>query len=450
MDVNIKRKAFKESVFKAYDVRGLYPEELDHNTLELIADGYAEYLRKIDKKTCVLGRDTRWSSEEISAILEAGLLKGGIDVIDIGEATTPLHLFSYMKFNGGGGIMVTASHNPIRYNGLKINNGLGETKEIIKKGIEKYSGPSGRIDRKNFINEYITFLLENVSLKKEIRAVFDTGGGAVNLVLPKVLKEIKNIKGDIIFPEIDPSLSKREPNPLLPSSQEKIKEEIIKNKADAGFLFDPDGDRVVVFDEEANAINGDAILWLLAHNLARAGDSIVYDAIRSSRFLAQDLGQLGVKCFKSRVGHTFIKEEMRLEKAVLGGEISGHYYFRDFFFSESSILAMLKILEIISSSNQKLSSIVGPYFKYFNSGEINLITEDKGSIIAALEEKYKNADRDYFDGVMFRFKDWWFSIRPSNTEDYLRFVLEADNKDLFNAKKDEVLGFILSKGARLA
>ena len=196
LDVNIKRKAFKESVFKAYDIRGLYPEELDHNTLELISLAFGQFLKSKGGKNCVLGRDIRWSSLEISEMVKEGLLAAGLDVIDIGEATTPLHVFSIAKSRADGGIMVTASHNPIKYNGLKIykgtealseKTGLGEIKKIIKNGAFSESDSRGNVTKKSFLDEYEKFLLKEVSIKRKIKAVFDTGGGAVGLVLPKGL-----------------------------------------------------------------------------------------------------------------------------------------------------------------------------------------------------------------------------------------------------------------------
>ena len=464
MDVNIKRKAFKEIVFKAYDIRGLYPEELDHNTIELIAAAFAEYLKLNGGlpaqagTNCVVGEDIRWSSPEISEIVKKELLDRGVDVIDIGQTTTPLNLFSLAQTKASGGIMVTASHNTIRFNGLKIykgleslsqTSGLPELSKMIKEGKPEYSGPRGKLVKKSFLQEYVDFLSKEIKVKRKLKAVFDTGGGAVGLVLPKILQKIKYLDAETLFLEIDPSLSKREPNPLLPQAQEKIREAVVKNRADVGFLFDPDGDRVIVFDEKGEAIRGDGILWLLARRLIHSGESIVYD-IRSSRSVVEDLEAESIKCFKSRVGHSFVQEQMRIENAALGGELSGHYYFKDFFYSESTVLAFLKILQIVSSSKNPLSEIMKPFFRYNHSGEINFVASDKAGILTALEKKYLDADRDYFEGVTFRYPDWWFNIRPSHTENLLRMVLEAKNKEIFHDKKDEVLATIFSKGAKLA
>ena len=463
MDVNVKLKAFKESVFKANDIRGLYPEELDHNTLELIAQGFSRLVKKWNQgKSLLIGRDVRWSSPEIKDIVKNKILGEGIDVIDAGTVTTPLFIFALAESRAQAGIMITSSHNSIRYNGLKIykglepigeRNGLFEIKKIIQEelGIEVGAEGSGRGNyrEENFLNRYVDFLLKRVLIKKKIKAVFDTGGGAVGVVLPKILNAINLIDATTLFLEPDPSLSKREPNPMLPEAQVKIRERIIQNKADLGFLFDPDGDRVMILDERGEIVRSDAILWLLANKFAHASEGIVYD-LRASMSLTEDLAREGIGCHRSRVGYSFVSELMRHEDAVVGGELSGHFYFRDFFYSNSALFATLKILEIISSSSQKLSEIVKPYLRYFHSGEVNLIAKNKTEIISLLEKKYSDAERDYFDGATFRYPDWWFNIRPSNTEDLLRLVLETKTKSLFDEKKDEILSFILSRGAKLA
>lgn len=460
MDVNIKQKAFKESVFKAYDIRGLYPEELDHNTLELIAAGFAEFIKKSEKsRVCLLGQDIRESSEEISEIIEKELRKRGLDVVKIGQATTPLFTFAMGQSKAAAGIMITASHNPVRYNGLKMyrgtqgineKTGLAEIKNMILSGLPKAEGPKGEVSEKDFLEDYVAFLARRTEFKRTLKVVFDPGGGAVCLVLPKLLKVLKNLDAKTLFSKVDSSFTSREPNPLLPQAQIPIREEILKNKADAGFLFDPDGDRLIVLDERGEVVRGDAILWLLAKKLVHPGEGVVYDYIRTSRSLVEELRAVGIKCHKSRVGYSFIKEVMHEEDAVLGGEYSGHYYFKDFFFSESALLAVIKILEILSKSSKKLSELLASYFRYILSGEINFIVKDKEKIISALEKKYPDAERDYFDGAMFQYPDWWFSVRPSNTEDLLRLVVEAKTKTLFDEKKDEVMSFLFSKGAKLA
>ncbi|OGF51494.1 hypothetical protein A3I27_03845 [Candidatus Giovannonibacteria bacterium RIFCSPLOWO2_02_FULL_43_11b] len=459
MDVHIKKKAFHEEVFKPYDIRGFYPEKLDHNTIELIAEAFAEFLKSGGGRNCVVGEDVRSTSPEIAEMVIEKLLARGIGVIYVGQATTPMHLFSVAKSKADGGIMVTASHNPIQFNGFKIykgietqseKTGLNKIKEIIKGGVAEYGGPRGTLTRVNFLDDYVEFLTKNIKMNKKINAVFDVGGGAVGLVLSKILPLLKDVNFQTLFMEPDPSLLVREPNPFLPEAQRLIRETILNKKADVGFLFDPDGDRVFVLDEKGEVIRGDGILWLLSKKFAHPGDRVVYDYCRSSRALVEDLEVESIKCFRSRVGHSFIKEEMRIEDAILGGEVSGHYYFKDFFYSDSALFATIKILQVLSSSKEPLSEMMRPYFRYFHSGEINFEVKNKGEMKSAFEEKFKDGERDYFDGVTFRYPEWWFNIRPSGTEDLLRFVLEAKSKTVFDAKKEEVMSFLFSKGAKLA
>ena len=459
MDVHIKKMAFHDKVFKPYDIRGTYPEELDHNTIELVAEGFAEFLKSGGGKNCVVGEDIRSTSPEIAEMIIEKLLARGVDVIHIGQATTPMHLFSIARSKADGGMMVTASHNPARFNGLKIykgieaeseKTGLSKVKEIIKSGFPEYGGPRGKLSRADFLNDYVEFLTKDFSPGARINAVFDAGGGAVGLVLSKILPLVKNVGSSTLYMDPDPSLLVREPNPLMPEAQKKIRETILEKKADIGFLFDPDGDRVIVLDEKGDVVRGDGILWLLSKKLVRPGEGVVYDYCRSSRALVEDLEADSIRCFKSRVGHSFIKEEMRIEDAILGGEISGHYYFKDFFFSDSALFAAMKLLQLKASSKEPLSEMTRPYFRYFHSGEINFEVKNKDEMKSFFEEKFKDGERDYFDGVTFKYPNWWFNIRPSGTEDLLRLVLEAKSKTIFDAKKEEVMSFLFSKGAKLA
>lgn len=456
MDVNIRLKAFHQNVFKSYDVRGLYPEELDQNTIEILSEALSTYFNDIPgSEPCLIGYDVRWSSREIFEMVKNILLKNGINLIDLGLATTPLFAFSVSKSAAKGGIMITASHNSIQYNGLKIyrgiyslndKNGFPEIKKIIEDGnINDYKGPKGSITKKSFANDYISFLISRTKIERNIKAVFDTGGGAVGFILKDVLRGLDKIKAVSLNFDPDPSLVVRDPNPLLERSHEKSKKEISENKCEVGFIFDPDGDRVVVLDEKGTVVRSDALLWLLTKRFVHSGETVVHD-VRFSKAFGKDLKSEGINCQKSRVGHSFFKEVMRNNDAVLGGELSGHYYFKEFFYSESAILTALKILSILASSKEKLSELLRPYLRYFHSGEINFTFKNRESVMNFLEEKYSDASRDYFDGIIFHYKNWWFNVRFSNTENVLRLVLEAEDEKTFNEKKDELFNLFSSKG----
>ncbi len=460
MDVNLKKKAFRPNVFRPYDIRGLWPEELDHNSIELIAAAFVDYLHRHDKGERILvGRDLRSSSDEIAEVVINELRNLGADVIDAGEVTTPLFTFAANLSEADGGLMVTASHDSIRYNGFKIyeegralseSTGLEEIKNIIESGniVFKSEMRRGALEKKDFREDYAKFIISKINIPRPLKAVFDAGGGAVGVVLPVVLRNLKIWHYELGFLP-DPALALRAPNPLMLSAQLDARKEILKNHADAGFIFDPDGDRVLVLDENGDAVRPDAILWLFASNFGRFGDAIVSD-IRSSEFLFEDIENRGLRAIPSRVGHSFIKETMRENNAVFAGELSGHFYFRDFFYSESAIFAALTVLELIALKNKTLSELVRPFFQYFHSGEVNFISNLKEYTLSAVEEKYKDGSKNYLDGITIRYPNWWFNLRPSGTEDLLRLVMEAKSKSLFDEKREEIIGFLVSKGARLA
>jgi len=455
--INLKLKAFNPQVFKAYDIRGLYPQELDHNTSELIAYGFAEYLRQIDPKpTCLLGKDVRESSEELLELVREKLLSEGINVINIGLATSPMFTFALASSKVTGGLIVTASHNSIQYNGFKLfkgadslseKHGLPEIKKIIESNVKIFPRERGSVKEENYTAKYIDFLSSNSKIGRKIKAVFDPGGGSAGIILPGLLKRIK-VEPFFSFLRSDPSLLMREPNPLLSRAQEKAREILLKERAEVAFIYDPDADRVVLLDEKGKMIRGDGVLWLLANHLCEENDAVVHD-ILSSLALTEDLESVKIRAIPSRVGHSFIKEAMRDNNAALGGELSGHFYFKDFFYADSAFFATIKIIEILSQSDKKLSEILAPYLRYYHSGEIDFKSEYKSKIIEILAEVYKDGEASRLDGLTVRYPSWWFNIRPSATEDALRLVFEAKNKELFEQKKSELFDFLRSSGAEL-
>ena len=265
------------------------------------------------------------------------------------------------------------------------------------------------------------------------------------MVLPELLKKEKNIQAAVLFKDLDPALARRHPDPLAPGASEFAREAVLRQEAEVGFVFDIDGDRVVVLNERGEAVRPDAVLWLLSQELSQ-GEGVVFD-IRSSRALREDLEERRLRALPSRVGHSFIKETMRESGAKLGGELSGHFYFEEFFHSDSAILAALKILEIISRENRPLSELVRPYLRYFHSGEVNLKTPHKAEVLKGLEEHYADGRKNYLDGLTVEYPHFWFNVRPSNTENLLRMVLEARDKKTFEEKKNELSELLMKLGA---
>src|SRR3989338_5933975 len=300
----------------AYDIRGLYPQELDENAAALIAAGFAEYLRRRGSgRRVLIGRDVRWSSQELGEALKERLCALGAEVVDIGLATTPMFTFAMYEARSDFGFMVTASHNPVSYNGFKLyektrtlseKSGLGEIRELAARGeFGILSERRGSFEKKDFLESYVKFLLSQVRLPKKIRAVFDAGGGATAMVLPELLKKEKNIQATVLFKDLDPALARRHPDPLAPGASEFAREAVLRQEAEVGFVFDIDGDRVVVLNERGEAVRPDAVLWLLSQELSQ-GEGVVFD-IRSSRALREDLEERRLRALPSRVGHSFIK-----------------------------------------------------------------------------------------------------------------------------------------------
>ncbi|MDP3762457.1 MAG: phosphomannomutase/phosphoglucomutase [bacterium] len=455
-EVKAMPKAFHPEIFRAYDIRGLYPQELDENAAALIAAGFAEYSRRRGSgRRVLIGRDVRWSSQELGEALKERLCALGAEVIDIGLATTPMFTFAMHEARADFGFMVTASHNTISYNGFKLyektrtlseKSGLGEIRELAARGeFGILSESRGSFEKKDFLESYVKFLLSQVRLSRKISAVFDAGGGATAMVLPELLKKEKNIQAAVLFKDLDPALARRHPDPLAPGASEFAREAVLRQEAEVGFVFDIDGDRVVVLNERGEAVRGDAVLWLLSQELSQ-GEGVVFD-IRSSRALREDLEERRLRALPSRVGHSFIKETMRESGAKLGGELSGHFYFEEFFHSDSAILAALKILEILSRENLPLSELTRPYLRYFHSGEKNLKTAHKAEVLKGLEERYADGRKNYLDGLTVEYPHFWFNVRPSNTENLLRFVMEARDKKTFEEKKDELAELLMKLGA---
>ena len=458
MEAGIKLKAFRSGVFHAYDVRGRYPEELDLNTVELSTLGFAEYLKwHQEKELCLLGRDLRWSSEEISSVVRNALLSAGLDVLDVGVTTIPMFIFALAEKSAAGGIMVTASHNLASFNGLKFYeetrslhefSGLQEIKNIVESGKLQFSESIGQIQKEDFTGAYLEFLTSGAALGRKVEAVFDAGGGTTGAILPLLVGKL-GISAELLNLAPDPALIKRDPNPLMPAAQKSARAALLKNKAAVGFIFDPDGDRIVVLDEKGAVVRGDSILWLLANYFVHAHDTVVSD-LRASQALYEDLEKKEIRVLASRVGRSFIQDLMRQEDALLGGELSGHFYFKENFYSDSALLTAVRILQILSLSSQTLSALIHPYERYFYSGDINLAIADKDGALSALYEKYRGGEKLYLDGLTVKYPEWRFNIRPSQTENLLRLVIEARDRRAFDEKKDELLAFLFGLGAKLA
>ena len=449
------------SIFKAYDIRGKYPQELDETKARAIGWATAQFIRNLKKPASlpsirfaplttskrgkgvckiVVGRDVRLSSPALSKNLIQGLLAGGARVIDIGPVTTPMSYFACGFYKFDGSVMVTASHNPPEYNGFKICRAkamaLSETSGL--KDIEKLAAQaqnlkpslhlSGKVKRLDIKSDYKRFIKRFIKTgRKPLRIAVDFTNGSVGPIFSQIFHHLPKLKIIPLCLEPDGRFPNHEPNPMKDENIKDIKRAIKKTKPDLGVAFDGDGDRVIFLDENARRIPNDLVTALIAGEVLgrHKKESIVYD-LRSSRMVKETIGKLGGRPVRERVGHAFIKATMRKHNAAFGGELSGHYYYRDNYFADSALLTFVHLINIISRSNKPVSGIIKPLRKYFHSGELNFTVADKDKKMREAVQEFSDGKIDYLDGVTVNYADWWFNLRPSNTEPLLRLNIEAD------------------------
>lgn len=445
------------AIFKAYDIRGIYPKDLNEKIAYLLGLAFVKFLHK-KKLNIVVGRDYRLSSENLYKYLVKGILQSGANVIDIGLATTPMLYFAVANFKFDGGIQITASHNPSEYNGFKIvrekampigeTSGLKKIKNYIEKSdlLSKNNGErTGKIMKKEVLSDYLDFNLKEFkpSNFKPFKICLDFGNAVPAILLSELEKRLKFLKIYPLFPKLDGNFPNHPPNPVLKENLIALKNAVKNKKADLGIGFDGDGDRIIFIDERDEIIPADLITALLSQILLseKSGEKILYD-IRSSKIVKEVIIKNGGIPILSRVGHSFIKSKMKKENIVFAGEFSGHYYSREHYFCEAPLFVLLKILERMSLTKKCLSELISPFQKYFHSGEINFPVENKEKVLKSLEKKYQSGKISRLDGLRIDFKDWWFNIRPSQTEPMLRLVLEANKKDLLEEKRKKILKII--------
>ncbi len=447
------------SVFKANDIRGRYPGEWDGNTAYRIGLALS-YIFKGDR--IVVGRDGRDTSTEIFTLLTRGMTDNGLNVYDIGLVDTPSVYFTVGKYEFDGGIMITASHNPEGYNGIKITGkntvpieyegGIRKLEQLVN-GNDKLHRQSssgkktaGKVEKLNIEKEYLSFLGNFKSDYSGLRAVFDCSNGAAGRFIRGILSDFK---GDsiIINEEIDGSFPAHGPNPSSPGSLDQVRETVLKSGADIGFCFDGDADRVVMVDDEGNSVSPDLITAAMSLYLLDGNErSKVLVDIRSSNSIGEFLVSSGADPVMCPVGHARIKKMLRETDALYGGELTGHYYFRDNYYCDSAWITVFIMLNVVRESGERLSSLSRRIMKYAFSGEKSFKLSDSEKqdlVIKKLMERYSDADIDLLDGVRFNFPDWWFIIRKSGTEPLLRLVLEADTQEKMNTKLEIVSKAIL-------
>ncbi len=441
-------------IFKAYDVRGVVPDELDEESARRIGAAFADWA---DVRTIVVGRDCRLSSPTLSAAVREGIVSQGTDVVDLGLSSTDLLYFASGSLDAGG-IMLTASHNPPQYNGLKFclpgakpvgqDTGLTEIRERAERNELTPAPSPGRVEERDLLDAYVEHVLSfiDASAIRPLTVVVDTANGMGGLVVPPVFARLP-VTLIHLFPELDGTFPNHPADPIDPENQRDLRREVLARHADIGLAFDGDADRVFVVDERAEGVSGSEITALVARAMLerRPGAPIVYNLI-SSWAVPEVIREHGGTPIRTRVGHSFIKQVMAETGAVFGGEHSGHYYFADNYGADSGLIAAVIVLEQLSRAGEPLSKILAQFRRYASSGEINSRVRDQAAKVEELAEAYRDGRQDRTDGLTVEFDDWWFNVRPSNTEPLVRLNVEARTEELLKDKTEELLGLIRHGG----
>jgi phosphomannomutase len=443
-------------IFKAYDVRGLYPDEINEDAARLIGRAFVAYL---GAARIAVSRDMRVSSPALATAFIQGARAQGADVVDYGQAATDMLYFAVARGGFDGGAQITASHNPGQYNGVKMvrkeafplsgDAGIGDIREMVTRGtIPSASRPGGRYETARVLDDYVATVMSFIdpAVIKPFAVVLDAGSGMAGLVAPRLFGQLPCTTTRLWF-EIDGTFPHHEANPLIEGNRRDIVARVIADQADIGIAWDGDADRCFFIDGAGEFIAGDFITALLAESflLKSPGEKIIYD-VRASYAVKDVVSRYGGTALMNRVGHAFMKRRMREENAIFGGEVTGHYYFRDYFYADNGFIPALLILELMSKKQMTLRDLLAPLRgKYFISGEINTRVGDMASTDARLKDlatKYKDGHTYTLDGFSAEFPDWHFNVRASNTEPLLRLNLEALTPELMAQKTDDVLGVI--------
>ena len=448
-----------ESIFKAYDIRGRYPDALNEDVARKIGRAYVSFLG-LSGSRVVVGRDMRLSGEPLEDAFVRGVTEAGADVLDIGLVSTDALYFAVGHLEEPGGAMITASHNPKDYNGLKLcredaialsgDEGISQIRDLITSGkLPEPDEDAGSVEEGDITADYAEHCLSFITTEglKPLKIVVDAGNGMAGKMLPPIFEKLPFEYVPMYF-ELDGSFPNHPPNPIEPQNMEDLQERVLAEGADFGVAFDGDADRCFVVTEKGVTISGDILATLVAKNVLEKepGAAIVYSAV-CSKALPELVRREGGRPIRTKAGHSIIKPQMRKHDAAFGGEHSGHFYFRDNYFADSGIIAMLTVAELLGRQENPLSELLIPIDPYFRSGEINSEVEDQDEVLKRVEDHYAERDvpeTDHLDGLTVDYGDWWFNLRPSNTEPLLRLNVEASDRETMEKVRDELLDLIRS------
>ncbi|MEA2579824.1 MAG: phosphomannomutase [Actinomycetota bacterium] len=441
-----------DRIFKAYDVRGVVPDDLDADLVRRIGGAFAEWTKA---PAIVVGRDCRISSPELAAAIAEGAIARGVDVIDLGLASTDLLYFAAGKLDMPG-VMLTASHNPKQYNGLKFclsgarpvgeETGLREIRDMVERPEPPPAAAHGTVEQRSLLDAYVEHVLSftDVAAMRPLVVVADTANGMGGLVVPAVMERLP-VTLFHLYPELDGTFPNHPADPIDPANQEDLRAAVREHHADVGLAFDGDADRVFLVDELAEDVSGSLLTALVAAAMLdrEPGAKVVHNLI-CSWTVPEVIREHGGVPIRTRVGHSFIKQVMAETGAIFGGEHSGHYYFRENYRADSGLIAAVVALGELSKADGGLSAMLAPYRRYEDSGEINSTVPDQEAKLAEIAAAYADGRQDHLDGLTVEFTDWWCNVRASNTEPLLRLNVEARTPELLAAKTAELLAIIRS------
>jgi len=449
------------SIFKAYDIRGVYPDQLDETAAWKIGHATAQFLRSMlrgyqrglaNAQSLCVGYDMRTHSGSLASALIEGMNTAGANVIDVGQIDTPQMYFAINHLGTCGGVQVTASHNPARYNGFKISGqqarpigadtGLKDIKHIATALLHTLGRPDGAVEHCDLTEEYKKHVLKFLEPRPaKLKIAIDASNGMAGKMIPLIFHGLPVELIELNF-EIT-GIFKHDPNPLVESNLAELRAAVKKHKADFGVCFDGDADRLIMIDEKAKPIGCDILTALMVpYFLSKnPGTAVVYD-LRSSHVVPEEILKHGGIPRRERVGHAFMKKTLRDSHAVFGGELSGHFYYRDNFCADSGMITLVHMINIVSAAGKPISELIAPLARYSSSGEVNFHADDKQAVTKELSRKYSQGQADDLDGLTVQFKDWWFNIRPSNTEPLLRLNVEARTPETLEEKFGELKGVL--------
>ena len=445
-------------IFKAYDIRGIYPDEFDESAAYRIGRAFGRW---VGAEKIVLGRDCRLSSPALAEAFAHGVVTSGVGIVDIGLATTDMVYFASGRLSLPGS-MFTASHNPPNYNGLKLcrpgaapvgeESGLRDIQALAQSESSTMTPglplATDRVEHRDMLEPYLEHLLTfaDAARMAPLTVVADAANGMAGLVVPTLFDRLP-VKLVPLYMELDGTFPNHPADPIQPENQADAKRAVTEHGADLGLAFDGDADRVFLIDEHADGVSGSLVTALVAKAmLERSPGAVILHNLITSRVVPEVIRQYGGTPIRTRVGHSFIKQVMAETGAVFGGEHSGHYYFRDHYNADSGLVATMVVMDQISRARVPLSELLAPFRIYFDSGEINIEVKDKERAIKKVAQHYPAERQDRMDGITVEFDDWWFNVRPSNTEPLLRVNVEANSEELLKEKTAEVLGLIREQG----